>query len=126
MELLIVLVIVGLLAALVGPSLYQRIKPARQSAAQAQIVNFMTALDSYFVDVGSYPSTREGLEALREQPAGAAQWNGPYLKQSLPADPWGNKYIYRAPGRSGGFEIVSYGADGREGGEDEDRDITSW
>ena len=126
MELLIVLVIIGLLAALVGPTLYQRIGPARESTARAQIENFATALDSYFVDLGRYPSTQDGLKALRAKPESADKWNGPYLKKEIPADPWGNQYVYRAPGRSGGYEIVSYGADGREGGEGENADIQSW
>lgn len=126
MELLIVLVIIGLLAALVGPTLYQRIKPAKQSAARAQIENFMTALDNYFIDVGRYPTTQEGLQALRTKSEGNAKWNGPYLKKEVPDDSWGNAFIYRAPGRSGGYEILSYGADGREGGEGEAQDIASW
>lgn len=127
MELLLVLVIVGLLAALVGPTLYQRIKPAKEAAARMQIENFGVALDSFLVDMGRYPSTQEGLAALRAKPTGAPDaWNGPYLKKELPPDPWGHPYVYRAPGRSGGYEIVSYGADGREGGEGENADITSW
>lgn len=126
MELLVVLVIVGMLAALVGPTLYQRIKPAKQSAAKAQIQNFMTALDSYFIDVGSFPTTQSGLNALRQRPQGVNKWNGPYLKKEIPNDPWGNAFVYRAPGRSGGYEIASFGADGREGGQEENRDITSW
>lgn len=126
MELLIVLVIIGLLAALVGPTLYQRIKPAKQSAARAQIENFATALDSYYIDIGRYPTTQEGLKALRTKPETLEKWNGPYLKKEIPGDPWGSQYVYRAPGRSGGYEIVSYGADGREGGEGEDQDINSW
>jgi general secretion pathway protein G len=126
MELLIVLVIIGLLAALVGPTLYQRIKPAKQSAARAQIENFATALDNFYIDSGRYPTTQEGLKVLRTKPEGLEKWNGPYLKKEIPADPWGNPYIYRAPGRSGGYEIISYGADGREGGEGEDQDINSW
>lgn len=126
MELLLVLVILGLLAALVGPTLYQRIKPAKQSAARAQVENFMTALDGFFIDVGRYPSTQEGLKALRTKPEGTEKWVGPYLKKDIPADPWGNSYIYRAPGRNGGYEIISYGADGRDGGEGENQDINSW
>lgn len=126
MELLLVLVILGLLAALVGPTLYQRIKPAKQSAARAQVENFMTALDGFFIDVGRYPSTQEGLKALRIKPEGTEKWVGPYLKKDIPADPWGNAYIYRAPGRNGGYEIISYGADGRDGGEGENQDINSW
>jgi general secretion pathway protein G len=126
MELLIVLVIIGLLAALVGPTLYQRIGPARESTARAQIENFATALDSFFVDIGRYPSTQDGLKALRAKPESADKWNGPYLKKEIPNDPWGNPYVYRAPGRNGGYEIVSYGADGREGGDGENADIQSW
>lgn len=126
MELLIVLVIVGLLAALVGPTLYQQIKPARQSAARAQIENFATALDSFYINVGRYPTTQEGLSVLRTKPEGEEKWKGPYLKKEVPSDPWGNPYMYQSPGRNGGYEIVSYGADGREGGEDDNADIASW
>lgn len=126
MELLIVLVIVGLLAALVGPTLYQQIKPAKQSAARAQIENFATALDSFFIDLGRHPTTQEGLAVLRAKPDGGEKWKGPYLKKEIPVDPWGNPYVYLSPGRNGGYEIVSWGADGREGGEDDNADITSW
>lgn len=126
MELLVVLVIIGLLAALVGPTLYHRIKPAKQAAARAQISNFMTALDSYFVDVGSYPTAQQGLQALRTKPEGVSNWQGPYLKKEVPDDPWGHPYVYRSPGRNGGYEIVSYGADGREGGNGDNADINSW
>ncbi|MBI5783113.1 MAG: type II secretion system major pseudopilin GspG [Gammaproteobacteria bacterium] len=126
MELLIVLVIIGLLAALVGPTVYQRIKPAKQSAARAQIENFMTALDNFYIDVNRYPTVQEGLKALRTKPDGSDRWKGPYLKKEVPDDPWSNPYVYRSPGRNGGYEIVSYGADGREGGEGDNQDINSW
>ena len=126
MELLIVLVIIGLLAALVGPTLYQRIKPAKQAASRAQIENFATALDGFYIDTGRYPTSQESLKALRAKPENLEKWNGPYLKKEIPNDPWGNAYVYRAPGRSGGYEIISYGGDGREGGEGEDADINSW
>lgn len=126
MELLLVLVIIGLLAALVGPTIYQRIRPAKQSAARAQIENFGSALDGFYVDVERYPSDQEGLDALRNRPQGANNWNGPYLKKELPKDPWGNAYVYRSPGRNGGYEITSYGSDGREGGDGENADINSW
>lgn len=126
MELLIVLVIVGLLAALVGPTLYQQIKPAKQSAARAQIENFATALDNFYINVGRYPTTQEGLSVLRTKPEGEQSWKGPYLKKEIPNDPWGNPYVYVSPGRNGGYEIVSHGADGREGGEDDNADIASW
>lgn len=126
MELLIVLVIIGLLTALVGPAIYQRIKPARHSATMAQIKNLMTALDGYLIDVGRYPATEQGLKALREVPQSVKKWRGPYLTQNVPLDPWGQPYIYRSPGRSGGYEIESLGADQRPGGSDENRDIQSW
>lgn len=125
-ELLIVLVILGLLAALVGPVLYQRINPAKQSVARAQIENFMSALDSYFLDVGRFPATQQGLSALRTRPEGETKWNGPYLKKEVPSDPWGNPFVYRSPGRNGGYEIVALGADGKEGGENDNADINSW
>lgn len=126
MELLIVLVIIGLLAALVGPTLYQRINPAKQSVALAQIENFMTALDAYFIDTGSFPKNEQGLEVLRQRPDNTDKWRGPYLKKEIPKDPWGNPFVYHSPGRSGAYEIISFGADGREGGDDENKDITSW
>lgn len=126
MELLIVLVIVGLLAALVGPTLYKRINPAKSSVASAQIENFMSALDAYFVDNGNFPTEQEGLAALRKQPSNLLTWNGPYLKKEIPLDPWGVPYIYRVPGRNGGYEIVSYGADKAEGGTGDGADVVSW
>ncbi|MDH5180208.1 MAG: type II secretion system major pseudopilin GspG [Gammaproteobacteria bacterium] len=126
MELLVVLVIIGLLAALVGPNLYQRLKPAKQAVAKAQIKNFMTALDNFFIDNGRFPTTQEGLKVLRDKPGGLKNWTGPYIKEDIPKDPWNNAYQYRAPGRNGPYDIVSTGADGREGGEGENRDITSW
>lgn len=126
MELLLVLVIVGLLAAVVGPTLYQRIKPAKETAVRTQIENFALALDNFMIDTDRYPTTQEGLKALRVKPDGPGRWNWPYLNKDIPNDPWGNAYLYRAPGRSGGYEIVSLGADGREGGEGENADINSW
>lgn len=125
MELLVVLVIVGLLAAFVGPTLYQRISPAKQTVARSQMESFMTALDNYLIDVGRYPTSQQGLEALRSNP-GLPEWQGPYLRKSVPSDPWGNLYIYKSPGRNGGFEIVSYGEDGLEGGAGDFADIESW
>jgi general secretion pathway protein G len=125
-ELLVVLLIIGLLAGLAGPALYQKIKPARHSAAKAQIQNFMSALESYAIDVGDYPDRQEGLQALRKKPSGATGWSGPYMNKAIPNDPWGTPYQYRVPGRSGGYEILSYGADKQEGGEGDDRDILSW
>lgn len=126
MELLIVLVIIGLLAAAVGPTLYKRVKQAKQTAAQDQIQSFSTALDSYFIDLGEYPDNSQGLQSLRENLSNKSNWDGPYMNKEIPLDPWNNPYIYRSPGRSGGYEIVSLGADGREGGEGENQDVTSW
>lgn len=126
MELLLVLVIVGLLAAVVGPTMYQRIKPAKATAVREQIENFGTALDVFLMDMGRYPTMQEGLKVLRVKPDGSEKWNGPYLKKEIPNDPWGNSYVYRAPGRNGGYEIVSYSEDGREGGEGDNADINSW
>ena len=124
-ELLVVLVIVGLLAALVGPVLFQRISPAKETSARSQIESFATALDSFLIDTGQYPTTEQGLASLRGNP-GLPGWNGPYLSKEIPLDPWGNQFIYRAPGRSGGYEIISYGADGLEGGTNDAADIESW
>lgn len=126
MELLVVLVILGLLAAAVGPALYKRINPAKQTAARDQMQSFITALDSYFIDVGRYPTSQQGLLALRKKPEAIKNWDGPYLKKEIPNDPWDNAYKYQAPGRNGGYEIISFGADGVEGGEEVNRDITSW
>ncbi len=125
MELLVVLVIIGLLAALVGPSLYKRINPAKQSVASAQIKNIEKATDSYFVDTGVFPSTQQGLSALIEKPSGVNNWNGPYLKKAIPLDPWGNEYLYRRSENSRPYIIISYGADGKPGGEKDDKDISS-
>lgn len=125
-ELLVVLVIIGLIAALVGPVLYQHINPAKQSVSRAQIENFMTALDAYFLDNGKFPSQQQGLIALRVRQENDSKWNGPYLKKEIPTDPWGNSFVYHSPGRSGGYEIISYGADGKEGGEGDNADINSW
>jgi len=126
MELLVVLTIVGLLAALAAPSLYKRLGTAKHSTAKAQIEDFSTALDNYFIDVGRYPTPQEGLNALFTAPSGVKKWNGPYLKKQIPADPWDRPYIYHSPGKHGAYEIISYGGDGRAGGEGEDSDINNW
>ena len=126
MELLIVLVIIGLLAGLVGPTLYKRIKPAKQSVAKAQMENYGKALDQFLIDVGRYPSSSEGLIVLRNNANSIKKWDGPYLKKELAKDPWGNAYLYIAPGKNGPYDIISYGADGKQGGEGEYRDIYSW
>ncbi len=125
-ELLIVMVILGLLAALVGPRFFGQERKARQKAAKGQIALFEAALDTYRLDVGSYPDTDQGLEALRTRPDGLDKWDGPYLKKDVPRDPWGNPYVYESPSEHGDYAILSHGADGEEGGEDENEDVTSW
>ncbi|MDZ7698193.1 MAG: type II secretion system major pseudopilin GspG [Deltaproteobacteria bacterium] len=125
-ELLIVMVILGLLAALVGPRMFGKVGGSRQKVAKAQITLFETALDTYRLDTSKYPTTSQGLQALRTQPSGVERWDGPYLPKDVPLDPWGHAYEYRSPGEHGDFDIISYGADGSPGGEEEDMDIVSW
>lgn len=125
-ELLLVMVIIGLLAALVGPRFFGQEKKARQRAAMGQIALFEAALDNYRLDVGRYPTTEQGLQALREKPDEVEKWDGPYLKKAVPADPWGNPFAYESPSEHGDYAIISYGADGSPGGEDVDTDIVSW
>lgn len=124
-ELLVVLVILGLLAALVGPKLFPKLGKGKQAAAKAQIELFEQALDQFRLDVGRYPTTQEGLAALAVN-SGIEKWDGPYLKKGVPDDPWGRPYIYTCPGEHGEYDIVSYGRDGKPGGEGEDKDVTSW
>jgi general secretion pathway protein G len=125
MELLIVLVIIGMLAALVGPRLFPKLGKGKTSAAKAQIELLGQALDQFRLDVGRYPTTQEGLNALSVNP-GVPKWEGPYLKKGLPADPWDRPYAYTSPGNHGEYDIVSHGRDGAPGGEGEDKDINSW
>ena len=125
-ELLIVMVILGLLAALVGPRMFGKVGKSRQKAANAQISLFETALDIYRLDIGKYPTTDQGLQALRVKPDGVEKWDGPYLPKDVPLDPWGNSYVYESPGEHGDYDIISLGADGDPGGEGEDTDIVSW
>lgn len=124
-ELLVVMVILGLLASLVGPSLFKHVGSSKQKTAKTQIEMLMTALDAYRLDTGDYPSGQNGLEALVRNPGGD-KWNGPYLQKDLPKDPWGNPYHYESPGQHGEVDIFSYGRDGRPGGEGEDKDVGSW
>lgn len=125
-ELMVVVIIIGLLAALVAPKFFGKVEQSRLKAAQAQIELFGAALDQYRLDVGKYPLSAEGLEELRVKTGSAENWSGPYLKKEIPADPWGHKYIYTSPGEHDDYDIVSYGADGKAGGEGEDQDIVSW
>ena len=125
-ELLIVMVILGLLAALVGPRMFGKVGKSKQKAAKAQISLFETTLDTYRLDVGKYPNAEQGLEALRVKPDGEEKWDGPYLSKDVPLDPWGNPYVYESPSDHGDYEIMSLGADGSPGGDGEDADIVSW
>jgi len=125
-EIMIVVIIIGLIAGLVGPRLFGKLTQAKQKAAKAQIELFGTALDAFRLDVGRYPTTEEGLKALREKPSGLDAWKGPYLPKEIPVDPWGKPYIYKSPGEHGEYDLLSYGLDGVEGGEGENQDVTSW
>jgi general secretion pathway protein G len=126
-ELMVVMIILGLLAALVVPRMFGKLGTAKTNAAYTQIELLGTALDSYRLDVGKYPTTSEGLEALITPASGGEDWNGPYLKKmEIPLDPWGNPYHYESPGKNGDYDLYSYGADNAAGGEKEDKDVVSW
>jgi general secretion pathway protein G len=124
-ELLLVLVILGVLAAIVVPKFSGRTEQARRTAAVSQIATFGTALDAYEVDMGTYPQGKSGLSALVQQPREGTGWRGPYMQKDIPADPWGNPYIYECPGKHNttGYDLSSMGPDGRVGTDD---DITNW
>jgi general secretion pathway protein G len=125
-ELLVVMVILGLLAALVVPNFIKQEEKSKVKAARVQIESFGTALDTFRLDVGRYPTSQEGLEALRSRPSGLERWDGPYLKKEIPRDPWGNAYIYRSPGEREPYEVLSNGSDGIAGGSGDGTDIRSW
>jgi general secretion pathway protein G len=126
LELLVVIVIIGLLAAYVGPKYFSQLGKSEVTVARAQIDAFEKSLDTFRLDVGRYPTTEEGLNALMTAPpALAAKWNGPYLKKGVPLDPWGHAYHYHAPGSKAEYEIVSLGKDGEPGGTGEAADISS-
>jgi general secretion pathway protein G len=126
-ELLVVLAILALLAGLVGPQVMNSLRDSKTKTAKLQIEDFGAGLDLYSLDVGRYPTTDEGLEALVKEPGGVKNWNGPYLKKNLiPQDPWGNDYAYRYPGENGPYDLYSLGADNQEGGEGEAQDVVSW
>jgi general secretion pathway protein G len=125
-ELLVVIIVLGLLVGLVGPRLFGRVGQSKTAAARAQIELLGAALDQYRLDLGTYPTVSEGLEALVRNP-NKPKWNGPYLKKGVPKDPWGNPYKYRCcPGQNGDYDLWSEGADGAPGGEGENADVTSW
>lgn len=128
-ELLIVMVILGLLTALVGPRMFGHVSSSKVKAARAQIEMMGTALDTYRLDIGRYPKSEEGLVVLWNKPDDeklAAQWRGPYLKKKVDKDPWGNPYVYLAPGEHGEYDLSSLGADGKAGGSGDDADVNSW
>lgn len=127
LELLIVVVIIGLLAGIVGPKLFKNINKSEMTTAKAQIDTFVKALDNFRIDTGRYPSSQEGLQALLTNPTDLQGWNGPYLKKSVPNDPWGMPYQYAEPGsHNNEYDIFSFGKDKKEGGEGDNQDIGNW
>lgn len=126
-ELLVVLAIIGLLAGLVGPRVLNQLGGAKTKTAKVQIRDFEQALEVFKLDVGRFPSSEEGLEALMSQPGSLVGWNGPYLRgNSIPQDPWNRAYLYRSPGERNEIDIYSLGADGAQGGEGENADVGNW
>lgn len=126
LELLVVMVIIGLLAAYVGPKFFSQIGKSEVKAARAQIDALEKALDQYRLDVGRYPTTEQGLAALMVRPGTDKKWGGPYLKKAVPDDPWGHPYVYRQPGEHGEYDLSSLGKDGQPGGSGEAEDIVNW
>ena len=122
-ELIVVLVILGLLAAVVGPNVYRKLAQSKDKIAKIQITEIEGALHMFSFDMGRYPTTPEGLDALVRNPTGSDSWRGPYLAKDVPKDPWDRPYAYRCPGAHGDYDLFSFGADGVEGGDD---DICSW
>jgi general secretion pathway protein G len=125
-ELMVVLSIIAMLAALVVPRLFKNVDKSKVQTTKAQISALESALDAYRLDVGSYPTTEQGLQALRVKPTGVEHWDGPYLPKDVPLDAWGHPYVYKTPSDHGDYEIVSYGADGLPGGEGVNGDVVSW
>ena len=125
LELLVVVAIIGLLSAYVGPRVLSHLGRSETAVAKAQVDAFAKALDTYRLDVGRYPTTEQGLAALVAAPATETRWRGPYLGKAVPNDPWGKPYIYRSPGTNKDFEVISYGKDGSPGGSADDADISN-
>lgn len=127
---LVVIVVIAILASLVAPNIFQHVGAAKSATAKAQIEMLGAALDAYRLDNGTYPTTQQGLDALWQRPAvdPPANWRAPYLRKPVPLDPWGRPYMYQFPGQQSrqGYDLVSFGADGKPGGEGEDADIVSW
>jgi general secretion pathway protein G len=129
-EILVVIVVIAILATLVAPNVFQHVGTAKATTAKSQIEMMSSALDAYRLDTGAYPTTAQGLQALQELPTidPPTNWRGPYLRKAVPLDPWGHPYVFISPGETNtkGFDIISYGADGKLGGEGEDADVVSW
>jgi general secretion pathway protein G len=126
LELLVVVVIIGLLAAYVGPRMFGQVGRSEQQLARSQIEAFARALGAYRLDVGQFPTSEQGLRALTQSPDGSPKWNGPYLDKQVPQDPWGRPYLYRSPGSEGrDFDLVSYGKDGQPGGSGDAADVSN-
>jgi general secretion pathway protein G len=130
-EILVVIIVIGLLAGLVGPRILGRVSEAKTATARTQIELMGVALDNYRLDNGAYPTTEQGLAALQEKPArepASPNWRGPYLKKAVPVDPWGRAYSYASPGEHtpGGYDLWTLGRDGQQGGENDNADVTSW
>ena len=127
LELLVALVILGLIAGVVAPRVMKHVGASKTRTAALQVEELANALETFRLECDFYPSTQEGLEALVKRPAGAARWNGPYLRKTVvPKDPWGREYRYRHPGEHGAYDLWTFGADDREGGDGEASDIVSW
>lgn len=127
LELLVVIVIIGLLAAFVAPKYFGQISKSKTQVARAQIESFEKGIDQFRVDIGHFPTTEQGLNSLYSQPTNEPLWRGPYIKKSIPLDPWNKAYVFKSPGTNGrDYEILSYGKDGKEGGDDEDADVSNY
>jgi general secretion pathway protein G len=126
-EILVVITIIALIMGLVGPRVLNYLGESKVKAARIQVESFASSLDLFYLDAGRYPTTSEGLAALAQRPGGVDAWNGPYLRTGqVPNDPWGHAYVYRSPGEHGPYDLVSYGADGQQGGTGTAADIESW
>ena len=126
LELLVVMVIIGLLAGYVGPKYFQQIGKSETKTARAQIDALGKALDQYRIDTGHYPTTEQGLSALNTAPPNESDWSGPYLKKTVPADPWKRPYQYKYPGEHNDFDLFTLGKDGQPGGVKEAEDVVNW
>jgi len=130
-EIMVVILVLGMLAALVAPNVFRNVGSAKEATTRSQIELFGAALDAYRLDNDMYPATGQGLEALRREPLSQPRprdWRGPYIRKEVPLDPWNRPYVFRSPGAANpwSYDLSSYGRDGQEGGEGEDADILSW